>query len=32
MLIELAVWRHLIRRVPLPYDPGLWSMVFPLGM
>jgi tellurite resistance protein TehA-like permease len=32
LLIALGVWRHLIRRVPLRYDPGLWSMVFPLGM
>src|SRR5262249_26957015 len=29
LLIGLGVWRHLIRRVPLRYDPGLWSMVFP---
>lgn len=32
LLIGLGVWRHLIRRVPLRYDPGLWSMVFPFGM
>jgi tellurite resistance protein TehA-like permease len=32
LLLGLGVWRHLIRRVPLRYDPGLWSMVFPLGM
>jgi tellurite resistance protein TehA-like permease len=32
LLAGLGVWRHLIRRVPLRYDPGLWSMVFPLGM
>ena len=32
LLVGLGVWRHLIRRVPLRYDPGLWSMVFPLGM
>ena len=32
LLIGLGVWRHLVRRVPLRYDPGLWSMVFPLGM
>ena len=32
LLIGLGVWRHLIRRVPLRYEPGLWSMVFPLGM
>ncbi|MGN6795425.1 MAG: tellurite resistance/C4-dicarboxylate transporter family protein [Streptosporangiaceae bacterium] len=32
LLLGLGVWRHLIRRVPLRYDPGLWSLVFPLGM
>jgi len=26
------VWRHLVRREPLRYEPTLWSMVFPLGM
>jgi tellurite resistance protein TehA-like permease len=32
LVAGLGVWRHLVRRVPLRYDPGLWSMVFPLGM
>ncbi len=33
LLVGLGVWRHLgHRRVPLRYEPGLWSMVFPLGM
>ncbi len=32
LLIGLGVWRHLLRHVPLRYEPGLWSMVFPLGM
>ncbi len=32
LLVGLGVWRHLIHRVPLRYDPGLWSLVFPLGM
>jgi tellurite resistance protein TehA-like permease len=32
LLVGLGVWRHPIRRVPLRYDPGLWSMVFPVGM
>jgi tellurite resistance protein TehA-like permease len=32
MLVILGVWRHVIRRFPLRYDPLYWSMVFPLGM
>ena len=32
LLVLLGVWRHLLRRVPLTYEPSLWSMVFPLGM
>ena len=32
MLLILGVWRHLIRRFPLRYDPLYWGAVFPLGM
>ena len=32
MLVILGVWRHLIRRYPLRYDPLYWGAVFPLGM
>jgi tellurite resistance protein TehA-like permease len=32
LLVGLGVWRHLMRRVRLRYEPGLWSIVFPLGM
>lgn len=32
MLLLLGVWRHLIRRFPLRYDPLYWGAVFPLGM
>ena len=32
MLVTLGVWRHLIRRHPLRYDPLYWGAVFPLGM
>lgn len=32
LLIILGVWRHLVRRFPVRYDPQYWGMVFPLGM
>lgn len=32
LLIVLGVWRHVVRRYPLEYDPQYWGMVFPLGM
>lgn len=32
LLVIFGVWKHLIRRFPLRYEPALWSMVFPLAM
>lgn len=32
MLFVMGVWRHVVRRYPLTYEPGYWGMVFPLGM
>jgi tellurite resistance protein TehA-like permease len=32
LLFFLGIWRHVIRRFPLRYDPQYWGMVFPLGM
>lgn len=32
LLVVLGVWRHIVRRHPLSYDPQYWGMVFPLGM
>ncbi|WFA05509.1 tellurite resistance/C4-dicarboxylate transporter family protein [Bacillus sp. HSf4] len=32
LLFILMIWRHLINRYPLSYDPQLWGMVFPLAM
>jgi len=31
LLVVLGVWRHVVRRHPLEYDPQYWGMVFPLG-
>jgi len=32
ILIALGIWRHGYKRLPLKYDPRIWSLVFPLGM
>lgn len=32
MLIVFGIWRHLIKKQPVAYEAGLWSMIFPLGM
>jgi tellurite resistance protein TehA-like permease len=32
LLFALMVWRYLVRRDMISYEPQLWAMVFPLGM
>ncbi len=32
LLVTFGLWRHLLHRQPLAYQPALWSIVFPLGM
>jgi tellurite resistance protein TehA-like permease len=32
VLAGAMVWRHAVRRVPLRYETGWWSAVFPIGM
>ncbi|MDN5789972.1 MAG: tellurite resistance/C4-dicarboxylate transporter family protein [Micrococcales bacterium] len=32
VLVAAGIWRHYVRKVPLRYEPTLWSMIFPLGM
>ncbi|WP_289016901.1 tellurite resistance/C4-dicarboxylate transporter family protein [uncultured Ornithinimicrobium sp.] len=32
VLLAAGVWRHGLHRIPLVYQPTLWSMVFPFGM
>ncbi|MGF3056650.1 tellurite resistance/C4-dicarboxylate transporter family protein [Microbacterium sp. YY-01] len=32
LLLAAGVWRHVVRRIRWEYEPGLWSMVFPMGM
>ena len=32
LLVVMGIWRHLYKHFPLRYDPGYWSLVFPLGM
>lgn len=31
-LFGIGYWRHFMCGVPLRYEPGFWSMIFPLGM
>jgi tellurite resistance protein TehA-like permease len=31
-LLAVGWWRHVVHRVPLRYDPMLWSLVFPVSM
>ncbi len=32
LLVLVGIWKHVVERVPLTYNAGYWSMVFPLGM
>lgn len=32
LLVLLGVWRYGLRRYSRTYEPGLWNVVFPLGM
>ena len=32
MLALFGIWKHVVRKMPLRYEPVLWSFVFPLGM
>ena len=32
LLVILGLWRHIVRRYPLRYEPAYWNIVFPLGM
>lgn len=32
LLIIIGIWKYVIAREPVRYQPALWSMVFPLGM
>lgn len=32
LLFLLGLWRHLVKKLPLVYDPLYWRLVFPLGV
>ncbi len=31
-LLAAGLWRHIVHKIPLRYEPTIWSIVFPLGM
>jgi len=32
LLVLISFWKHVIKKVPLTYEPRQWSVVFPIGM
>jgi tellurite resistance protein TehA-like permease len=32
MLVIFGLWKHAANRLPVRYEPPMWSLVFPLGM
>lgn len=32
LMVAIGVWRHIVHRVPLRYQPSYWALVFPIGM
>lgn len=32
LLVLFGIWRHGVHRLPMKYETGVWSIVFPLGM
>ena len=32
LLALFGIWKHIVHKEPLAYEPIVWSMVFPLGM
>jgi tellurite resistance protein TehA-like permease len=32
MLVIFGLWKHGANRLPVRYEPTMWSLVFPLGM
>jgi tellurite resistance protein TehA-like permease len=32
VMIAIGLWRHVVRRMPLRYEPAYWSLVLPIGM
>ncbi len=32
LLVIITFWKHVMKKVPLSYEPRQWSIVFPIGM
>ena len=32
LLVMIGLWKHFYKKIPLKYEPTMWSIIFPLGM
>lgn len=32
LLVIIGLWKHFYKKIPLLYEPTMWSIIFPLGM
>lgn len=32
LLVLIGFWKHIYMKVPIKYEPAMWSIIFPLGM
>jgi len=32
LLVMIGLWKHVYKKIPITYEPSMWSIIFPLGM
>ena len=32
VMVAMGIWRHIVNRIPITYNPAYWALVFPIGM